>query len=68
MKKDYLNPETDTLEVGFRSVLLQVRDGMNCQKDMAPDDTVLIPMAFTSESLSSAKPWFSNIERESLSI
>ena len=40
--------ETDVSIIGLGAVLLQLCKGTMCQKDMAPDNTVLHPMAFAS--------------------
>ena len=60
--------ETDASGVGLGATLLQMRDGVTCQKDITPDNTILQPIAFTSKSLTSAKCRYSNIEREVLGI
>ena len=59
-EKEQLYLETDTLGVGLRTGLLQVRDVMHCPKDTAPENTILISITFTSKSLSSAKTYYSN--------
>ena len=33
--------ETDESGVGLGAALLQMRDGATCQKDIAPDNTIL---------------------------
>ena len=47
--------ETDVCGVEMRAGLLQIRDEMNCLQDVAPEDTILMPVKFTSKSISSAK-------------
>ena len=42
--------ETDASGVSLGAALLQLRDNMNCQKDTAPDNTILCPIAFVSKS------------------
>ena len=49
-------------------MLLQTRDGATYQRDTAPDNTTLQPIAFASKSITSAECTFSNIEREALGI
>ena len=41
---------------------------MRCQKDIAPDNTILRPIAFASKSLASADCRYNNTEREALGI
>ena len=43
--------ETDASGIGLGAALLQLRDNMGCQKDTAPDNTILHPIAFVSKSL-----------------
>ena len=42
--------ETDASGVGLGAGLLQLRDNMGCQKDTAPDNTILSPTTFASKS------------------
>ena len=46
----------------------QTTDGMTCQKDTAPDNTILRPITFASKSLTSAEVRYSNSKREALGI
>ena len=39
-----------------------------CQKDMAPENTILCPIAFASKSLTGAEHRYSNIKQEALGI
>ena len=43
--------ETDALDVGIRSGLLQVKDGMNCGFNKVPHNVTLHLIAFTSKRL-----------------
>ena len=43
--------ETDASRVGLGAALLQMHEGTTCQKDIAPDNTILCPIAFASKSL-----------------
>ena len=54
--------ETYASKVGLGAVLLQLCKGATCQKDVAPDNTVLCPIAFASKSLTGAECRYSNIE------
>ena len=60
--------ETDASGVGLGVSLLQTWGGPTCQKDTAPDNTILCPIAFASKSLTGAGHRYSNIEREALGI
>ena len=60
--------ERDASRVGLGAVLLQMHEGTACQKDIAPDNTILYPIAFASKSLTGAECRYSNIEREALGI
>ena len=59
--------ETDTSRVGLGGAL-QMHKGTACQKDIAPNDTTLHPIVFTSKSLTCAECRYSNTEREALGI
>ena len=54
--------ETDASGVGLGTALLQLHDNTTCQKGMAPDNTILWPIMFTSKSLTGAEQRYSNIE------
>ena len=43
--------EIDASGIGLGAALLQLRDNTGCQKDAAPDNTILHPIAFVSKSL-----------------
>ena len=60
--------ETDASRIGLDATLLQTRDCMTCSKDVAPDNTILRPVASASKSLTSAEQRYSNIKREVLGI
>ena len=54
--------ETDMFGVGLGAALLQLRDNTGCQKDTAPDNTILCPITYASKSLTGAEQRYSNIE------
>ena len=54
--------ETDASGVGLGAALLQLHNITACQEGMAPDNTNLHPIAFTSKSLTDAEQRYSNIE------
>ena len=58
--------ETDTSGVGLGATLLQTCKGTKGQKDMVPNNTMLCPIAFASNSLTGTECRYSNIEREAL--
>ena len=60
--------ETNASGVGLGVALLQMLQGTACQKDVAPDNTTLHPIAFASKNLTGAEQRYSNIEREALGI
>ena len=60
--------ETDASRVGLETVLLQLHKGSMCQKDVAPVNTILCPIAFASKCLTGAECRYSNIELEALGI
>ena len=60
--------ETDASGVGLGDALLQLHDNTICQKDRAPDNVILCPIAFASKSLTGAEQRYSNIKREALGI
>ena len=60
--------ETDVSGVGLAAALLQLHDNAMCQKDMAPDNTILCPIAFASKRLTRANHRYSNIKMEALGI
>ena len=45
--------ETDASGIGHGAGLLQMGDGMTCPEDIAPDNTILGPIALASNSLTS---------------
>ena len=49
--------------VGLGMALLQMHEGTACQKDIAPDNTSLCPIAFASKNLTGAECRYSNIEK-----
>ena len=53
--------ETDTSGVGLGAALLQLHDKTTCQNGMAPDNTILHPIAFARKSLTGAEQRYSNI-------
>ena len=58
--------ETDAPGVGLGAALLQLCDNTTFQKDRAPDNVILHPIAFASKSLTGAEQRYSNTEREEL--
>ena len=60
--------ETDAFGIGLGAALLQLWDNTDCQKGMAPDNTILCPITFAIKSLTGAEWRYSNIEREALGI
>ena len=60
--------EKDASRVGLGVALLQIHEGTTCQKDIAPNNTILCPITFSSKSLTGAECRYSNIEREALGI
>ena len=58
--------ETDASGIGLGAALLQLRDNTGCQKDTAPDNTILHPVIFASKCLTGADQRYSNIECEVL--
>ena len=55
--------ETDISRIGLGVALLQKHKGRACQKDVAPDNTNLNPIAFASKSLTGAECRYNYIER-----
>ena len=47
--------ETDASVVSLGTLLLQVREGMNCGHDEVSDNVTLCPFAFASKSLISVE-------------
>ena len=60
--------ETDALGVDLGAALLHLCNDTACQRDVAPDNTSLRPIAFASKSLTGAEQRCSNIEQEALGI
>ena len=60
--------ETDVSGVRLVVSLLKTRSGTSCPRDKASDNSILRPIMFASESLSSVERRYSNIEREVLGI
>ena len=60
--------EIDASGLGLGAVLLQLHDNTVCQRDVAPDNTSLRPIAFASKSLTGAEWRYSNIKWEALGI
>ena len=60
--------ETDASGIGIGAILLQTRDGATYPVDIAPDNTILRPVAFASKSLTSPECRYTNIKREALGI
>ena len=60
--------ETDASGIGLGAALLLICEGTACQKDIAPENTTLCPIAFASKSVTGAECRYSNIEREALGI
>ena len=60
--------ETDASGISLGAALLQLKDNTSCQKDTAPDNTILCPIAFASKSLTGAEQRYSNIKRKALFI
>ena len=56
------------LGVSLGAVLLQVRGGMQFQRNERPDNATVWPVAFFSKSLTSTEMCYRNTERESLGI
>ena len=54
--------ETDASRVSLGAALLQLCDNTTWQKGMAPENTILQPIMFTSKSLTGAEWRYSNIE------
>ena len=46
----HLYLEMDAFGIGLGTSLLQTRDGTICPEDIAPDNTILRPIAFASKS------------------
>ena len=60
--------ETDASGVGLGAALLQLHDNTTWQKGMVPDNIILCPITFASESLTGAEWRYTNIEWEALGI
>ena len=66
--KEQLYQETDALGIGLGAHLLHVKASMWFPRNEAPNNEVLLPIAFVHENLLSSETHFSSIEREVLSI
>ena len=60
--------ETDASGIGLGAALLQLQDNTDCQKGMAPDNTIPCPITSVSKSLTCADWRYSNIKCEVLGI
>ena len=60
--------ETDMSRIGLWAAVLQLRDNTTCQTHIAPDNTILCPIAFASKSLTGVECRYSNIECKALGI
>ena len=60
--------ETDASRVGLDAALLQMHEWTACQKNIAPNNTILCPIAFASKSPTGVEHRYSNIERKALGI
>ena len=60
--------ETDMSGISLGAAPLQLRDNTTCQTHMAPDNTILHPIAFASKSLTGTEHRYSNIKLEALGI
>ena len=60
--------KTDVSGIGLGAALLQLRDNTSCQTHMAPDNTILHPIAFASKSLMGTECRYSNIKCKALGI
>ena len=60
--------KTDASGIGLGAALLQLRGSIVCQKGTAPDNTILQPITFVSESLTGTKQRYSNIKCKVLGI
>ena len=60
--------ETGASRVSLGAALLQLCNNTACQKGVAPDNTILCPIAFASKSLTGTEPRYSNIKHEALGI
>ena len=57
---------TDATGIGLGAGLLLVRYGMNCARNVTPDNLILRPIAFTSRSPTCIQRHYSSIERKEL--
>ena len=60
--------KTNASGIGLGAALLQLRDNTGCQKDTAPDNSNLHPIAFASKILTGTEQRYSNIECKALGI
>ena len=60
--------ETDVPTVGLGPGLLQTREGTDCSRDEASDNSTLRPVTFESKRLSAAEKRYSNKETNAIGI
>ena len=54
-EKKLLYMETDASRVELVASLLHTREGTNCPRDEAPDNSILSPITFVSKNLSATE-------------
>ena len=67
-QKRFTTPRTDKSEEGFGAGLLQIREGMACQRETTSYNSLLRLIVFPCKRLSSAETLYSNIQRKALGI
>ena len=60
--------ETDASGVGLGAAILQLRDNTTCQTHVAPNNTIICPIAFASKCLMGTEHCYSNIKCKALGI